>query len=95
AKTKLTPVKSDLVDAPYIKEFSLILECRVTSAIEIGLHTQFIGEILDVKCEESALGKNELPDIEKIRPILYDPEICAYHGIGKYLGDAFSIGRTL
>ncbi|MBU1913444.1 MAG: flavin reductase family protein [Candidatus Omnitrophica bacterium] len=95
AKTKLTPVKSDLVDAPYIKEFSLILECRVTSATEIGLHTQFIGEIMDVKAEEDVMGENNLPDIEKIKPILYDPEVCTYHGVGKYLGDAFSIGRTL
>lgn len=95
AKTKLTPVKSELVDAPYIKEFSLILECRVINTIEIGLHTQFIGEILDVKAEEGVLGKDNLPDIEKIKPIVYDPEASTYHGIGKYLGDAFSIGRTL
>lgn len=93
ARTTLTPVKSDLVDAPYIKEFSLILECKVTNTIEIGLHTQFIGEIMDVKCDEDALGKDGLPDIEKIKPILYDPEVRTYHGVGKYLGDAFSIGR--
>jgi len=93
AKTGMTPVKSELVDAPYIEEFSLILECRVINTIEIGLHTQFIGEILDVKSDESVIGKDNLPDIEKIKPILYDPEVRTYHGIGKYLGDAFSIGR--
>lgn len=95
AKTKLTPVKSELVDAPYIEEFPLILECKVIKTVEIGLHIRFIGEILDVKCDEGALGKNKLPDIEKIKPILYDPEACTYHAVGKYLGDAFSIGRTL
>ena len=47
--TKLTAVKSDLVDAPYVNEFPLVLECRLLHTIEIGLHTQFIGEILDVK----------------------------------------------
>ena len=92
-KTKLTPVKSELVDAPYIKEFPMILECRVINTVEIGLHTQFTGEILDVKADESVLGKDGLPEIEKIKPILYDPELRTYHGIGKYLGDAFSIGR--
>lgn len=25
----LTPVKSDIVDAPYIKEFPFVLECRL------------------------------------------------------------------
>jgi flavin reductase (DIM6/NTAB) family NADH-FMN oxidoreductase RutF len=93
AKTGLTPVKSELVDAPYIKEFSLVLECKVINVIEIGLHTQFIGEILDVKCDESGLGKDGLPDIEKIKPILYDPEVYTYHGVGKCLGRAFSIGK--
>ena len=38
----LTPVKSDLVDAPYVKEFPLVLECRLLNAVEIGLHTQFM-----------------------------------------------------
>lgn len=95
ARTKLTPVKSCLVDAPYIQEFPLILECKVINIVEIGLHIRFIGEIMDVKCDEDMLGKNGLPDIEKIKPILYDPEVCTYHGIGKYLGDAFSIGKKI
>src|SRR5512138_304345 len=42
SKAGLTPVRSEVVDAPYIKEFPLILECRLLRAIEIGLHTQFI-----------------------------------------------------
>jgi flavin reductase (DIM6/NTAB) family NADH-FMN oxidoreductase RutF len=95
SKTGLTPIKSELVDAPYIKEFPLILECKVINTIEIGLHTQFIGEILDVKADEYVIGKDGLPDIEKIKPILYDPEACTYHGIGRYLGKAFSIGNEI
>ena len=95
ARTKLTPVKSELVDAPYIKEFPLILECRVINTVEIGLHTQFIGEILDIKAEENILGKDGLPDIEKVKPFLYDPEVYTYHGVGKRLGSAFSIGKHL
>jgi flavin reductase (DIM6/NTAB) family NADH-FMN oxidoreductase RutF len=37
---RLTPVKSELVDAPYVQEFPLVLECRLLHTIEIGLHTQ-------------------------------------------------------
>jgi flavin reductase (DIM6/NTAB) family NADH-FMN oxidoreductase RutF len=91
----LTPIKSDLVDAPYIQEFPLVLECKVIHTIEIGLHTQFIGEILDVKAEESVLGEKGMADIEKVKPIIFGPEIRTYHGIGKYLGKAFSIGKEL
>lgn len=91
----LTPVKSDLVDAPYIKEFPLILECRVLQIIEIGLHTQFIGEIMDVKAEESVIGEGGLPDIEKVRPVLFAPVSRAYYRTGQYLGKAFSIGKEV
>lgn len=95
AATKLTPVKSDLVDAPYINEFPLVLECKLTHTVEIGLHTQFIGQILDVKVEESVLGESGAIDIEKLHPFFYAPEIRAYYGVGKYLGKAFSVGKQI
>ncbi len=93
--TKLTAVKSDLVDAPYIKEFPLILECKLMHTIEIGLHTQFIGEIMDVKIEDSVFGEGGIIDIEKMHPFFYAPEIRAYYGVGKCLGKAFSIGKQI
>ena len=39
AAAKLTPAKSNLVDAPYVEEFPLVLECKVIHIIKIGLHT--------------------------------------------------------
>ena len=89
----LTPLKSDLVDAPYVQEFPLILECKVIHALEIGLHTQFIGQIMDVKVDEAVLGEKGAPDLMKLKPIVFGPEIRAYHGLGAYLGKAFSIGK--
>jgi flavin reductase (DIM6/NTAB) family NADH-FMN oxidoreductase RutF len=91
----LTPVKSEFVNAPYIKEFPLVLECKVIHVIEIGVHTQFIGEILDIKVEEDYLGEANLPDIEKIKPFIYVPDRQVYYGIGDYLGKAFSIGKEI
>jgi len=90
--TKLTPVKSDLVDAPYVNEFPLVLECKLLHTIEIGLHTQFIGEILDAKADDSVLEKG-VPDMKKVNPIVYVPESDLYYGVGDYLGKAFSIGK--
>lgn len=95
AATGLTPVKSDVVDAPYIKEFPTVIECRLINIVEIGLHTQFIGEIVDVKADESVLNEKGLPDIEKVKPVIFSPETRAYHGVGRYIGDAFSIGKVL
>jgi flavin reductase (DIM6/NTAB) family NADH-FMN oxidoreductase RutF len=93
AKTGITPVKSELVDAPYGREFPFVLECRLYKSIELGAHTQFIGEILDVKAEESILDPDGQLNIEKLKPFFYDPATVNYFGTGKKLGKAFSIGK--
>lgn len=93
AKTGLTPVRSTLVDAPYIGECPVVLECRVTDIVEIGAHTQFIGEILDVKMEESVLGEDGKAVLEKIRALSYDPMRSEYSVPGPVVGKAFSAGR--
>ncbi len=95
AQSRLTPAASTVVDAPYVAEFPLVLECKLIHTIEIGLHTQFIGEIIDVKADEAVLGEKGFPEIDKVRPIIFGPEIRSYHGIGKYLGLAFSVGRDV
>lgn len=89
----LTPVRSELVEAPYVEEFPFVLECRVIQSTEIGEHTQqFIGNIMDIKAEKDLLGKDNLPDIMKVRPIVYDQVGKNYYGIGDLLAKAFSIG---
>jgi flavin reductase (DIM6/NTAB) family NADH-FMN oxidoreductase RutF len=93
ADTGLTPVRSDLVDAPYIAEAPMVLECKLIHTHEIGLHTQFIGEIIDVKADEEVLGDKGLPEIDKVRPMIYATVRYAYHGLGEYLGKAYSIGK--
>ena len=67
-----------------------MLECRLFREIEIGLHTQFIGEILDVKAEEDVLGEKGLPDITKVQPAFYATGNMAYFGVGEFLGKAFT-----
>jgi flavin reductase (DIM6/NTAB) family NADH-FMN oxidoreductase RutF len=73
AMTKLTPVRSALVDAPYVQEF--------------------IGEIADVKAEDSVLGEQGMADILKVKPLIFDAGQGAYYGIGERIGKAFSIGK--
>lgn len=95
AATGLTPVKSDLVNAPYVQEFPFVLECRLLHTLEIGLHTLFVGEILDCKADEEVLAANGLPEIEKVKPFLFSPDQRTYHAIGEFVGKAFSIGKSL
>lgn len=91
----LTPVRSDLVDAPYVGEFPMILECKLLHHYEIGLHTQFVGEILDVKVDQDKFLEDGKPDILKISPLVYATKSQAYHRVGDYIGRAFEMGRSV
>jgi len=93
ATANLTPVRSELVDAPYIQEFPVVIECKVLHTLAIGLHTQFVGEIVDIKAEESVLGEQGLADILNVKPIIFDAGQGTYYGVGARLGKAFSIGK--
>jgi flavin reductase (DIM6/NTAB) family NADH-FMN oxidoreductase RutF len=95
AATGLTPVPSDLVDAPYVREFPLVLECKVLHVFELGLHTQFVGQILDVKADEAVLDAAGMPDILKVLPIVFSPGNRLYYGIGASLGHAFAVGKGI
>ncbi|HWR41073.1 MAG TPA: flavin reductase family protein [Patescibacteria group bacterium] len=92
AVTGLTPVRSQLVDAPYVSEFPLILECRLINTLEVGSHTLFIGEIADVKAEERVLDDQGALVVDKVNPLSYSPPDRAYYELGENVGKAFSIG---
>ena len=95
AATKLTPVKSALVDAPYVKEFPLVLECKLVHVTELGLHTQFVGEVIDAKADESIIGNGGAVDIKKLKPLVFTPDTQDYFGIGKFVGKVFSAGKDI
>jgi flavin reductase (DIM6/NTAB) family NADH-FMN oxidoreductase RutF len=89
----LKPVASKMVDAPYVGEFPLVLECRVTHITDLGAHTQFVGEIMDVKVDESCLDEEGVPDVSKIMPFWYSPSDHSYYAMGMNLGEAYRIGN--
>lgn len=93
--TGLHAVKSPHVDAPYIEEFPLCLECRLVDTVEVGQHVQFIGEIVNVIADAGCLNAAGEPDIAKLAPMAYNPVDNTYHGIGEELGKAFSCGKSL
>jgi flavin reductase (DIM6/NTAB) family NADH-FMN oxidoreductase RutF len=91
ARSGLTATPSDRVDAPYVEEFPLVLECNVSAVHELGLHTQFIGEIVDVRADESVLDEKGRPRMEAVRPILFSTGNRAYFGVGEELAPAFEV----
>jgi flavin reductase (DIM6/NTAB) family NADH-FMN oxidoreductase RutF len=94
AVTGLTPVKAEFVDAPCVSEFPLVVECEVVQVHELGLHTQFIGEIKDVKIDEACLDADGHIDARKLDPIACAIGAGGYFALGELLGPAFSIGKV-
>ncbi len=94
-RSRLTALRSDVVDAPYVEEFPVVLECEVLQIIELGLHTQFVGRILDVKADEWVLGPDGLPMVERLKPIVFSPGNWIYYAVGERLGKAFEVGKDL
>jgi len=95
AAAKLTVVKSTLVDAPYVKEFPLVMECKLAHVTELGLHTQFVGEVIDAKADESIIGNCGAIDIKKLKPLVFTPDTQDYYNIGKYVDKVFSAGKDI
>jgi flavin reductase (DIM6/NTAB) family NADH-FMN oxidoreductase RutF len=94
AATGLTPVRSELVDAPYVDEFPVVLECEVVNVAELGLHTQFVGQIMDVKVDEGCLDENGKLSAALVRPFSWAPIDNHYYALGERLGRGFTVGRS-
>jgi flavin reductase (DIM6/NTAB) family NADH-FMN oxidoreductase RutF len=90
--TGLTPLHGDVVNAPYVAEFPIALECRLLHTMELGLHTHFIGEIMDAKVDDSVLGDDSFLSIEKAEPFFFVPGGRDYYAMGRSIGKPFSVG---
>jgi flavin reductase (DIM6/NTAB) family NADH-FMN oxidoreductase RutF len=91
AKTGLTPVKGEFVDAPYIEEFPVNIECEVTHAIDLGAHTLFVGAVRDIKVDERYA--DSIKTLWGDAGILtYDSHALSYRLPGEVIAKAFSCG---
>jgi len=73
----------------------MVVECRLAHTIELGSHTQFVGEVVDVKVDEATLASDGTADIQKVRPLVFTPDTQAYYGIGSFIAKAFSVGESI
>jgi len=88
--TGLTATRGTFVDAPYVEEFPVNIECKLIETVELGSHIQFIGEIVEVKELVDEKGNR---DIAQMKPISFVGTDNSYYGLGARLGNAFSIGK--
>lgn len=92
AKAGFTTERSELINAPIIKELPMTLECEMVSYDEESCH--LVGRIVNVSADESILTDGKI-DYAKLRPITYDPVNHHYVELGAKVGNAFSDGKRL
>lgn len=95
ASLGLTPAVAEHVDAPYAEECPVVIELSLLRQVELGSHTQFIGEIMDVKIRGDCLREDGLPDPARIDPLLYAPLVSEYWSLGVFTARAHSAGHTV
>ena len=91
-KAGFTVERSEVVNAPIIKELPMTLECEMVSYDEESCH--LVGRIVNVSADESILTNGKI-DYAKLRPITYDPVNHHYIELGAKVGNAFSDGKKL
>ena len=94
AKSGLTYVKSDLVDAPIINELPVAIECEFVEYQNGDTGIGVIGKVLRTSVEEANLKDGQV-DIDSLEAIAFDPYTHGYYKVGGRVGDAFKDGSKL
>lgn len=93
AKAGFHAVASKFVDAPLIEELPMALECRLVSYDADTC--RLVGEIVNVCADASVLDETGKIDVQRLRPITYDPANHRYLALGETVGQAFHDGLAL
>ena len=91
----LTAVAGEHVDAPYVAECPVVLELLLRHTLELGSHTQFVGEIMDVKVRKDCLTPDGLPDPARMGALHYAPLLNEYYATSDFVARAFAVGKTI
>ena len=82
-----------LTHSPLIEECSVNIECHLSQCIPLGADTLYLGEILEIHCDESVLTDDD-PDVTKIRPFVFSFPDKGYYRLGDRIGTGWYSGRN-
>lgn len=86
AEMNLTPVKGIKVDAPYINEAPMSIECRVKQIIHLGTHDMFIADVMNVLADKRFIDPQTGEfDLKKTNLIAYSHG--EYFKLGEKIGN--------
>ena len=94
ARSGLTAVKAETVDAPVINEFPLCLECEFIEYQSNEYGCGVIGKVVNVTADEKVLVDGK-PDMSLVNAIAFDPYTHGYYKVSDRAGEAFKDGLKL
>ena len=95
-RTGLTPVKSELVDAPYFEELPVTMECELLriDPEEDDISLRILVTVKIVSIVQRVLKDNgKTLDFDKLHPVCWDNFSNDYFVIGERLGRWFTLGK--
>ncbi len=94
AKSGMKAEKPQLVDAPVITDFPIVLECEFIEYQDGEYGLGVIGKVVNVSADESVLKDGKV-DIDALGAIAFDPYTHGYYKVGGRVGEAFKDGLKL
>jgi flavin reductase (DIM6/NTAB) family NADH-FMN oxidoreductase RutF len=86
--------KSQLVDAPVITDFPVVLECEFIEYQDSEYGLGVIGKVVNVTVDESVMKDGKV-DVDAVNAIAFDPYTHGYYKVSGRVGEAFSDGLKL
>lgn len=96
AKSGLTPMRAEMVNAPAIEQLPVTLECRLSEERETPTgEVRVVGEVVNISADESVLNEKGRVDFDKMHLICFDEATLKYRRIGEIVGNAFVEGNKI
>ncbi len=84
-----------LVDAPLIDVCPVNVECRLFKSLELGTHTWFVGEVMEIHANGELVREDGKIDVPSLDPLAYSTSVGEYWSMGESIGGAYDIGKAL
>lgn len=91
-RTGYHATESDRVHAPIVEEFPVVMECRLLEFLDSEYVSGIVGQIVNVKAEESVLDENGKINPLKLNALIFDQFQSGYYVTGEKVAQAWNAG---
>lgn len=87
--------KSELINAPIIEEFPVVMECELAEVCSTGSFYAIVGRIVNTAAEDTVLSENGKIDPSRLNALIFDQFQHGYYVSGEQVGKAWHEGASL